>query len=375
MFHILPEEILPLIIQKIDIDPISIYNLRNINQQFKETIENFSCLVDISEYNINKTSQKITELCKKQTHLNTFKWLSKNKLFLDLSHINTLIVNNRVDVIRLCFFQKEHLNILFNRFYYPIIEQKQSDIFSITKSNNPLIMAAIHNRVSIVKLLIEICNHGNHYRKHINYLLDISIKYCHRNLLCYLIKNQYKVIFEDLQRKIYSIINRFDNCEDIFFYLVVTKKINITEKLLCGMIIKKYNELFIHCYPLIQRATEPNHHEYLKYCIFHSNKEIFTYLLTIIIIDDDFKRYITNSLLQKKNAITKDFLTFLLREKLSVLEKHPNIIYICIQHKLENQDIMTLVNQGFPYDLDDIQVTLDQKNIPLLKYLVHHFKE
>ena len=108
---------------------------------------------------------------------------------------------------------------------------------------------------------------------------------------------------------------------------------------------------------------------------FKGYKEIFTYLLTIIIIDDDFKRYITNSLLQKRNAITKDFLTFLLREKLSVLEKHPNIIYICIQHKVENQDIMTLVNQGFPYDLDDIQVTLDQKNIPLLKYLVHHFKE
>ena len=120
MFHILPEEIRPLIIQKIDIAPISIYNLRNINQQFKKTIENLSH-PDISEYNINKTSQKITELCKKQTHLNTFKWLSKNKLFLDLSHINTLIVNNRVDVIRLCFFQKEHLNILFNRFYFPIM--------------------------------------------------------------------------------------------------------------------------------------------------------------------------------------------------------------------------------------------------------------
>ena len=77
MFHILPEEILTLIIQKIDIDPVSIYNLRNINQQFKKTIENLSH-PDISEYNINKTSQKITELCKKQPHLNTFKWLSKN---------------------------------------------------------------------------------------------------------------------------------------------------------------------------------------------------------------------------------------------------------------------------------------------------------
>ena len=374
MFHILPEEILPLIIQKIDIDPISIYNLRNINQQFKKTIENFSCL-GTSNYYGTKTSEKINELCRKQTHLDTFKWLSTNKLFLDLTHINTLIVHNRVDVIKLCFFQKENLNILFDRYYLPIIEYKESNIFSITKSNNPLMIAAIHNRVSIVKLLLEVCNHGNHYLKHINYLLDIAIKYSHRNLLSYLIKNQYKIIFEDLQRRIHSIINRFDNCEDIFFYLVVTKKINITEKLLCGMIIKHYNELFIHCYPLVQRSTEPNNHEYLKYCIYHSNKELFTYLLTIIIIDEDFKRYIMNCLRQKRNNPTKDFLTFLIRSHLSVLEKHKDFIYLCIQHEVNNADIMTLVNQTFPYNLDDIQLSLDKKNVPLLKYLVHHFKE
>jgi len=375
MFHILPEELLPLIIQKLDIDPISIYNLRNINQQFKNIIENIS-YPDISDYNVTKTFMftQIRELCKKQTHIHTFKWLYKNNLFLDLTHINILIVNNRIDVIKLCLFQKENLNTLFNRFYLPVIEHNDSDIFSITKSNNPLMIAAIHNRVSIVTLLLEVCNYGNHYLKHINYVLDIAIKYSHKNLLSYLIRNQYKVIFEDLQRKIHSIINRFDDCEDLFFYLVVTKKIHITEKLLCGMIIKKYGTLFKYCYPMIQNSSEPNHDTYLKYCIYHSNKDTFTYLLTIISVDDYFKHHIMSCLLQKRANPSHDFLTFLIREQLSVLEKHNNFIYVCIQHEIDNADIMTLVIQGFPYNYGDIQLCLDKRNVTLLKYLVYHLK-
>ena len=121
--------------------------------------------------------------------------------------------------------------------------------------------------------------------------------------------------------------------------------------------------------------TEPNHHEYLKYCIYHSNKEIFTFLLTIIIPDDNLKHYIMNCLRQKKNNITQDFLTFLLREHLSILEKHNEFIYLCIHHDVDNVDIMTLVNQEYPYGLEEVQLSLDKKNIKLLKYLTHHLKE
>ena len=82
-----------------------------------------------------------------------------------------------------------------------------------------------------------------------------------------------------------------------------------------------------------------------------------------------------NCLRQKRNNPTKEFLTFLLREHLSILEKHKDFIYLCIQHDVDTVDIMTLVNQEFPYDLEDIQLCLDKGDIKLLKYLAYHLKE
>ena len=140
------------------------------------------------------------------------------------------------------------------------------------------------------------------------------------------------------------------------------------------MIIKKYDTLFKYCYPMIQNSSEPNHDTYIKYCIYHSNKDTFTYLLTIISVDDYFKHHIMSCLLQKRANPSHDFLTFLIREQLSVLEKHNNFIYVCIQHEIDNADIMTLVIQGFPYNYGDIQLCLDKRNVTLLKYLVYHLK-
>ena len=80
-----------------------------------------------------------------------------------------------------------------------------------------------------------------------------------------------------------------------------------------------------------------------------------------------------NCLRQKRNNPTKDFLTFLIRSHLSVLEKHKDFIYLCIQHEVNNADIMTLVNQAFPYNLDDIQLSLDKQNVPLLYFCKNIF--
>ena len=374
MFDILPEEMICSIIQYVDTDPVSIYKLRNVNKLFRKQIDILPSL-SVSDYQKRDLQDKLGVLCKKKTSVKTFVWLYERNVFLDLPNLNLLIINNRIDVIKRFFHYRNYVGLLFNRFYLPINEEN-CDIFSLTKTNNPIMVAAIHNRVDMVSLLLELSHEGTSYHnQQLSSILNITIKYSHRNLLSYLVRKHYKGVFNDLQRKLHTIIHRFEDCEDLFFYLVVTKKVNITGKLLSGMIIQKYNDLFRYCYPMIQMKTEPDHHEYLKYCIYHSNKEIFTFLLTIIIPDVDLKRYIMNCLRQKRNNPTKEFLTFLLREHLSILEKHKDFIYLCIQHDVDTVDIMTLVNQEFPYDLEDIQLCLDKGNIKLLKYLAYHLKE
>ena len=374
MFDILPEEMICSIIQCVDTDPVSIYKLRNVNKLFRKQIDIHPSL-SVSDYQKRDLPDKLGVLCKKKTSVKTFVWFYERNMFLDLPNLNLLIINNRIDVIKQFFHYRNYVGLLFNRFYLPINEEN-CDIFSLTKTNNPIMVAAIHNRVDMVSLLLELSHEGTHYyNQQLSSILNITIKYSHRNLLSYLVCKHYKGVFNDLQRKLYTIIHRFEDCEDLFFYLVVTKKVNITGKLLSGMIIQKYNDLFRYCYPMIQMKTEPDHHEYLKYCIYHSNKGIFTFLLTIIIPDDDLKRYIMNCLRQKRNNPTKEFLTFLLREHLSILEKHKDFIYLCIQHDVDTVDIMTLVNQEFPYDLEDVQLSLDKGYIKLLKYLVYHLKE
>ena len=112
------------------------------------------------------------------------------------------------------------LKIIFNRFYIYI--ESDNDIFSLTSTKNPLILAGMYNRIEIIKLLLDKTrNIVNPYIDIIPSLLDISIKYNHKNLLSYLILNYYNLISNLIQTKLNTIINRIDNCEDILFYLLV----------------------------------------------------------------------------------------------------------------------------------------------------------
>src|SRR6056300_1121539 len=115
-----------------------ILRLKIINRQFRDIISSFenswvlipiknNCDLKTPHYNkllkdtstiikIKKErSERLEELCKKNTSTETFKWLIKNNIFFSLSNIKTLIINNRIDVIKCCFFYKDFLDLLFNR--------------------------------------------------------------------------------------------------------------------------------------------------------------------------------------------------------------------------------------------------------------------
>ena len=75
------------------------------------------------------------------------------------------------------------------------------------------------------------------------------MKYSHKNLFCYLVTYQYESIKQLVTSKIGKIINRLTDCEDIFFYLILNNKIEISVKVLLGCIVNNYYELFIYIYP------------------------------------------------------------------------------------------------------------------------------
>ena len=105
MFNKLPDEINKKIIYncKDIINPINFYNLRNINKDFYKIIINLGDLYsNYKDKDFQKINDDLNLLCCKKTSIKTFQWLFNNQIFLKLNHINNLIRNNRLDVIKLC---------------------------------------------------------------------------------------------------------------------------------------------------------------------------------------------------------------------------------------------------------------------------------
>ena len=143
----------------------------------------------------------------------------KNKIQFSLKNIRNLIIYNRVDVFTTGLTDQHFYKIIFNRFYIHL--DTQNDIFSFIESQNPLIIAGIHNRIGIIKILLMNKDSKNPYLNIITVLLDISIKHNHKNLLSYLIINHFSSIEDSIQRKLIKIIYRISRCEDILFYLMI----------------------------------------------------------------------------------------------------------------------------------------------------------
>ena len=192
--------------------------------------------MDIYHDKITMYDKEMDIVCKKNTSVQSYEWLMKNNLFLSLPNIKSLIIYNRIDIIKAGFFYKEFLDVLFNRFY--IDDTKYNEIFSITETINPVIIAAKFKRLEIIKLLLELNNHGNPFRNMIPSLLDIAIKYSNKSLISYIILNFFDNIKSILPSRLMSIFHRINKSEDIFFYLLQTNKIEINNKLLIGSIKK-----------------------------------------------------------------------------------------------------------------------------------------
>jgi len=372
MLDTLPDDIIHLIIQKIDVNPMELYEYRMINQCFYKLVTSLR-----NHYNPESSyvsGKWFNELCHKQITKETFEWYLQNNVQFTLPQINMLIKHNRKDLIQRGFRNSHFLKTLFNRFY--ISPHIKNDIFSISESQNPVIIAAINNRVEIVKLLVESCSHGNPYRINMSSLLDVGIRYNHKNIINYLVVHQFDKINSSgtFQRKAQKIINRIKNCEDLFYYCIETKKIQISQSIILGMITMDYSDLFKYSYDKV-RALPYEHLSYIKQCIKEERIILFNFLLSHPTTTTINAQQFVSNYLDTKKKYSKGFIDYLNEHHLHLINKESKWIQRCIENKIENQSIFHLVEEGFHYGYDEIQIVLNHKNNVLLRYLVLHFDE
>tara|TARA_B100001094_G_scaffold303997_2_gene332551 strand:- start:2548 stop:3453 length:906 start_codon:yes stop_codon:yes gene_type:complete len=296
-----------------------------------------------------------------------------NNIYLSLDNISSLIINNRKDVIELGFQYKEFMFIMFNRFYmnlkssYTLDSDRNSTIFNMINCLNPIIIASENNRIEIVKLLLEKDIRGNPFIKDIPDIFDKSIKYNHKNLLNYIIVDQYVYVKDIIKEKVSKIIQRITNCEDILYYLILNRKIDINHILLDGCIIKKYNGLFMYCYEN-RNDRDIQDIKLIRSCFEYNNSELLNYLINEKQVK--LSNVLFTRLIYKRKNIESQFILNIIKNHLPLINRESELINLCISKNIENKIIFQLIDGKFKYTTDDIYLPLQDKNIELLKYMV-----
>ena len=368
MINDLPEEILTVIMNHSCQTPKDYMNFRLINQLCLEMVDNLDHLY----INQNKHYvEEVYELCRRNTSLKTFDWLFRNDIMFTLNNVKHLIINNRIDVLQHGLKYHHFLELLFNRFYINV--DSQNDIFSIVESLNPLIVAAENNHIFIIKLLIEKNEiSGNPYLRLIPELLEISIKYNHKNLLNYLICNHIERIEKKISSKLLSIIYRIENCEDILFHLVVNNRVKIESKHLQGLVTKHYNQLFKYIYNHMGwiNSSITFKMNLLSGCLSSNNIDGFTFIFDQL-KDTISRKEVVKLLFDNKydnfyNGKT-EIIYHLVNNCLNYIDTESTLLSICIMNDIEENTMVQLVEYGYHFTDEDMKVVLENNHFKLLE--------
>ena len=366
MFSILPTDIIDTIITNLNYHPVELLELRNVNKIFREKIDQ---VTNSPNYKFNDhTNKKLDELLMKKVTLKSIEWLFSNNVEFKLNHVRTMIINNRIDIIKKGFFYSDFLKLIFNRFYLSEEDLSENVLYAAYESNNPIIVAAKYNRVEIVRLLIEQSTVGNPYSKVINGILNIAVRYNHKNLFCYLVTYQYESIKILLKGSQSKIIHRIDNCEDIFFYMILNKKIDIDINILLGCITKNYKDLFFYCYKILEIKDRL---KLITKAIEVENIELFNYIMSDYNVSDNF---FTETLF-KKRKFSKDFLQNIINRYLMKVTLDSDLIEICIDNDIDDNTIIKLIHINYRYTDHEMALVLSDRRINLLRVMCEKYKE
>ena len=347
-------------------DSRRIYNLRIVNKSFKNYIDNIKNLIYLNDrYNTNHYENMFNRLAYSGLYCN-FEWLFNNNYHISINNINNLIIHYRHDIFELLMTYDNLKNMLFNRFNLFAFKD-ELDILSLSKSDNPLIIAGSHftnkqSNLNIIKLLLNKNIKCNPFIHQVPELFQISIKHNNIILIKYLVTFYYSYI----EHHVYKLTNYMmnsNNNEDLYFYLVQNDKIKISHQFLINCIRKKYNELFIY-------SCDKINHDYEYKCLIskiyeHNNTDLFIYLLKNI--DNIDFLYIVDEMLNYKKMFK--YISYLLNEYFDKLDKSSQFIKLCITNCIEKNVIKHLVDVGFKITIDDIRLCLDMEDIKLVEHL------
>ena len=88
-----------------------------------------------------------------------------------------------------------------------------------------------------------------------------------------------------------------DNCEDIFFYMILNEKIDIDINILLGCITKNYKDLFFYCYKILEIKDRL---KLITKAIEVENIDLFNYVMSDYNVSDNF---FTETLFKKRITV------------------------------------------------------------------------
>ena len=367
MLDDLPEEILTVIMNHSCQRPKDYMNFKLINQRSSFIVGNLEHLF-INDG--NQYEEELDELCRRDTSLKTIDWYFKNDVTFTLKNVKRLIINNRVDILQHGLKYHPFLELLFNRFYMNV--DSQNDIFSIVESLNPLMVAAENNHIFIVKLLLEKNEIRNPYIRLIPELLEISIKYNHKNLLNYLICNHIERVEKKISEKFLSIIYRIENCEDILFNLVLNRKVKIESKHLQAILTNNYNQLFKYIYHHMGwiNSSITFKMNLLSGCLSSNNIDGFTILfeeIKDIIPRKEFVKLLFGNRNDNFYNGKKDIIYHIVNNYLHYIDKDSKLLSTCIMNDIGENTMIQLVEDKYHFKEEDMKVVLEHRHFKLLE--------
>jgi len=361
----IPEDIFDKIIffLKKDNEPLELYKLNSINKNFYKEINSIKDNYD-QDYNLTNTSlqNKINRLCFRGDK-KIFKWLFNNNIFLTENNILNLVENNRLDILKISIFYNPINNVLFNDKYNVLMFNSER----IIQHESPLILAGKKNNYDIVKFLIEINNHKNPFHSQLDVLIENQLDKKDKSILKFIITEHY----DKLRGNHFTtekILNKLFDCEDIIFYLMLSKKICINNKFIWTCIDKDYTETCLYAYKhLSEYQTSlslliPGEH--IERIMKRSNQ---------VLLDFFIKKNPNNFHYVRKHLVniwlSKEFFMNIFTNYLKYFDCDYPIIDIYLRYDGNIDNIIMLVNNNYKITKETVKESLECKDLRIFKIL------
>ena len=237
----------------------------------------------------------------------------------------------------------------------------------IIQHESPLILAGNKNNYDIIKFLIEINNHKNPFHSQLDVLIENLLDKEDKSIIKYIITDHY----DKLRGNHFTtekILNRLNDCEDIVFYLMLSKKICINNKFIWSCIDKDYTEACIYAYKHIS-----DYQTNLSLLAQGEHIERIMKRNNILLLDFFVTKYPNNFHYVRKHLlnmwVTKEFFMHLFNNYLKFFDCDYPLIDTYLKYDANIENIKNLVNNNYMITKDTVKASLECKDLNIFKII------